>query len=235
MAEDVSTPAGVQSEFKHAKANALLSLKRGMEAVFCGDQDSSLVAGKHTTRGLGSWISSSAQAELPVPADYRTPAGSIKTQTTANLTETILLALMQSIYEQTGQMGDWDALVGTSLKAMVSSFTIHDPDVASKTVVRTFNANLKDNTLHSRIDVVRGDFGTMRLHPSLFLAFNNTTKAADSHRGLVLDMDDVCIRTNKPPGFKALPEDDSGPRGVVSAIFALQLGNPLKHGKIVGS
>ncbi len=232
MAEDVSDPAGVQSEFAHAKANGITAVKRAMEAVFCGDQDSSLSDTTHTCRGLGSWINNSAQTDNPVQSDYRTPTGSIKAPALTALTEQDIRDLMQSIYEQTGQMLDLDGLFGTSLKSMVSTFTIHDPNVSSKTVVRTFFAQLKDNTLHAVIDVVKGDFGQIRIHPTLWNAWNNSTKASDQKRGYVLDMDDVMVRANKLPGFKPLPDDDSGPRGVISAIVSDQVGNPLKHGKL---
>lgn len=232
FAEDVNDPAGIQSEFANAKANALLAVKRAMEAVFCGDQDSSLVGTTHTCRGLGSWINNSAQTDQAVPAAYRTPVASIITAALTTLTEDNLRAVMQSIYQQTGQMGDWDGLVGVDLKTLISTFTIHDPNVASKTVVRTFQTQLKDNTLHDVIDIIRGDFGMIRLHPTLWNAWNNTTKVANTKRGYVLDMDDVAIRANKLPGFKPLPDDDSGPRGVVSAIISDQVGNPLKHGKL---
>lgn len=232
FAEDVNDPAGIASEFANAKANALLAVKRAMEAVFCGDQDCSLSGTTHTTRGLGSWITNSAQTDQPVPSSYRTPAASINSNALTSLTEDDLRAIMQSIYSQTGQMGDWDGLVGVDLKTLVSTFTIHDPNVASKTQVRMFNTQLKDNTLHAVIDVIKGDFGQIRLHPTLWNAWNNTTKVANTKRGYVLDMDDVAVRANKLPGFKPLPDDDSGPRGVVSAIIASQLGNPLKHGKL---
>lgn len=231
MAEDVSTPAGIESEFKQAKAVKLIAVKRAIEAVFCGDQDSSLSGTTHTTRGLGSWINNSAQTDLPVPADYRTPTGSIYSGTIANLDEDDVLALMQSIYEQTGEMGDWDCPVGTTLKTRLSTFTLYQPDVASNTRVRTFFATLA-KVLQSGVDIIKGDFGTMRLFPTLWNAFNNTTKVADAKRGYILKSDDLQMRANKLPGFKQLADDDSGPRGVISAIIAQQLGNPLQHGAI---
>jgi hypothetical protein len=43
------------------------------------------------------------------------------------------------------------------------------------------------------------------------------------------------MRANKLPGFKPLPDDDSGPRGVITAIIALQVGTPQRHGKIAAS
>ena len=66
----------------------------------------------------------------------------------------------------------------------------------------------------------KGDFGTARLHPSLWLGWNNTTKQPNTKRGYGLNIKDLAMRANKLPGFKPLPDDDSGPRGVISAIIA---------------
>ncbi len=232
MAEDVNVPAGIDSEFKFAKLNALKAVKRAIEAVFCGDQDSSLAGRTHTTRGLGSWIKATAQTDLPVDANYLTPAASIDAGVLTSLTEEIIRGVMQSIYAQTGQMGDWDGLFGIALKSEVSQMTIFRDNVSNNTIVRTFFAQLEKNTLEAVIDVIRGDFGTIRIHPTLWNNFSNTTKLGDTKRGYILDMDDLEMRANRLPGFKPLPEDDSGPKGVVSAIVALQMGNPLQHGKL---
>lgn len=235
FAEDVNDPAGIDSEFKFAKLNGLKKIKRAIEAVFCGDQDSSLSGRTHTTRGLGSWISNSAQSDLPVDSNYRTPSGSIDTTALTSLTEEIILGVMQSIYSQTGEIGDWDALCGTSTKLEISKMSIFRDDVTSNTIVRTFFAQLEKKTLQTTIDFIQGDFGRIRLHPTLWNAFNNSTKAADAKRTYILDLNDLEMRANKLPGFKELPEDDSGPKGVVSAIVALQVGNPLKHGKLANT
>lgn len=231
MAQDISDPAGVKDEFQHNKMNALVAIKRAIEAVFAGDQDSNLTGTTHQTRGLGSWINSTAQTDNPVPTDYRTPTGSIYSGSLADLSEDDARLLMQSIYEQTGEKGSWDALVGTALKAHFSKMTIHDEDVPVSGVnVRTFFAKLESNELCAVIDVIKGDFGQMRLHPTLWNGFNNTTKLPNSKRGYVLDMSDLDMCANKLPGFKPLPDDDSGPNGLVSAIVGNRMGSPLKHG-----
>lgn len=233
MAEDVSTPAGIQSEFSNSKANALMAVKRGVEAVFCGDQDSSLVGTTHTCRGLGSWINSTAQTDLPVPNIYLTPANSIYSGNLTDLTEDDIRSIMQSIYEKTGQMLSLDGVVGTDLKSTISKMTIHDPNVTTtNAVVRTFFTQLKDDTLYSSVDIVKGDFGEIRLMPTLWNAYNNTTKAANTKRGYFLKMSGLKMRANKLPGFKPLQDDDSGPRGVVSAIISMQLDSPLVHGAV---
>ncbi|NBW11381.1 MAG: hypothetical protein EBR82_25445 [Caulobacteraceae bacterium] len=232
LAEDVSTPAGIASEFARAKAKSITKVKRSIEARFCSDGDSGKVGTTNTTRGLGKWLQSTAQSDLPVDAAYRTPAGAIYSSTLAGLLESDLLAIMQNIFNNTGKKGSWDCPFGTALKALVSTFSVHDPNVSNTTIVRRFNAPQSDYELDTKVDIINGDFGTLRLFPTLFNGWNNTTKAPDSKRGYILDMSDLKMRVNKAPGFKPLPDDDSGPRGVVSAIVALQVGNPLKHGAV---
>ena len=235
LAEDVSTPAGITSEFANAKSNGLLAVKRAIEAVFCGDQDSSLVGTTNTCRGLGKWISATAQSDLPVPSQFLTPSASIWTDSTANLTEDIIRGIMQSIYKQTGQMLDLDGVVGVALKTAISKMTVYEPNVSSNTRVRTFFTKLEEDTLYAKVDIIKGDFGEIRILPTLWNNWNNSTKAADDNRGYLLNIKGIKMRANKLPGFKPLPEDDSGPKGVITAIVSQQLDSPLVHGKLVGS
>lgn len=235
LAEDVNTPAGVQSEFAESKANGLLAVKRAIEAMFLGDQDSLRVGAVNQCRGLGSWINNSAQADLPVDPLYRTPTGNIWTGTLTALLEDDVRGVMQSIFEQIGEMLDHDGFVGTNVQAQLTKMTIHDPNVSGKTVVRTFFTQLTDATLLAKVDIIKGDFGIVRLIPTLWLNWNNTTKTPDKNRGYIVKTDGVSMRANKMPGFKPLPEDDSGPKGVISAIISQQVDSPLVHGKIGGS
>jgi hypothetical protein len=165
-----------------------------------------------------------------VPTAYRTPSAAIVTTATASLIESEILTIMQALYKQTGQIGSWDGIFGTGLKARISTFTTHNPDVSSTTQVRRFNGEV--NTLESGVDVIKGDFGTIREHPTLWNAFNNSTKAPDHNRGYILDMGDLQMRANQLPQFEELPADGSGKRGFVDAVVSLQVGSPLKHGKL---
>jgi hypothetical protein len=235
FAEDVNRPAGITSEFKAAKANALIAVKRAIEAVFAGNQDSSLNGSTYQCRGLGKWLSGVAGSDLPIPAAYLTPAGAVYTGTLANLTEQNIRSIMQSIYENTGKKGTWDCIAGPDLKATVSKMTIYDDSGgigASKAIVRTFFAKLEDNTLDGVVDVVKGDFGVIRMHDDLWLNWDNVQKLPDTQRGYVLDMSDVEMKANKLPRYAPLPFDDSGPKGVVSAIVSIKVGSPLFHGMI---
>jgi hypothetical protein len=68
----------------------------------------------------------------------------------------------------------------------------------------------------------------------LFLAKDQVT-ASQLRRGYILDMDGVSIRYNRRPRYMPLDDAGGGPRGIVDTIAALQVDNPLVHGKIAST
>lgn len=239
LAESVSDVAGVgtKKEMARAIAKGIKELGRDLEAVFCSDQDSqeqSAPSTPYLTRGLGSWINNSVQADTAtaVPAAYRTPAASISTATLANTTDTVVQGLLQSIYEQTGKSKTFTLLCGPMLKRAFTGFTqVQFGTANTGAVVRTFNQNMTDNTIEYKVDVFIGDFGELRLVPSLFLR-KDVSDAASLRSGFIVDMDGVSIRYNRRPRYKPLEDAGGGPRGIIDTIAALQVDNPLTHGAI---
>ena len=133
LAQNVSDVAGIgkRGEMKRAISHAIVELKRNMEATFCSDQDSQADNGTtlpYLTRGMGKWITNTAQGDQPVPAAYLTPAASIITKTTATTLETDFNAVCGSIYAQTGQQGDFDLICGTAVKQLFSTFAAWVPN-----------------------------------------------------------------------------------------------------------
>ena len=98
-------------------------------------------------------------------------------------------------------------------------------------VVRTYNADLSDNKIQYKVDVFSGDFGEIMLVPSLYIR-TDVSAAASLRSGFLVDMDGVHIRYNRRPRYTPLPDLGGGPRGVIDTIAALQVDNPLTHGKI---
>jgi hypothetical protein len=238
LAENVSDVAGIGTKREMARAikKSIQELSRDLEATFCSDQDSVAQAGATAmkTRGLGSWINNSAQADsaTTVPTAYRTPSGSISTATIANTTDSVIQALMQSIYEQTGKAKTFTLLCGPTLKRTFTGFTqVQFGTTNSAAVVRTFNSDLSENKLEYKVDVFSGDFGELLLVPSLFLR-KDVSDAAALRSGFILDMDGIHLRYNRRPAYKPLPDLGGGPRGIVDTIAALQVDNPLSHGAI---
>jgi hypothetical protein len=237
LAQHVSEVAGVgkRREMARAVTKSLEMLKRDMEATFCSDQESREQSGSNAylTRGLGRWIQNGAQSDLPVNASYRTPTGSINATATASLTENNIQDMLQSIYSQTGKVATYSLVCGPTLKRQFTSFTrtqFGSTNVAS--AIRVLNQK-DENKIVSTVDIFEGDFGTLELIPSLFLAADATTNAAavQNGRGYVLDMDMVELRYNRKPRFQELEDRGGGPRGIVDAICALCVKSPLALGK----
>ena len=235
LAQNISEVAGIGKKREMAKAvtKSLEQIKRSMEAAFCSDQESQEQSGSdaYLTRGLGKWIQNGAQTDLPVAAAYRTPSASINTTATASLTEANVQDVLQSIYEQTGKVSTYSLICGPNLKRAFTGFTrtqFASTNVAS--AIRTLNTEAESKKITSTVDIFEGDFGTLELIPSLFLAKNAST-AEQLSRGYVLDMDMVELRYNRKPRFQELEDRGGGSRGIVDAICALCVKSPLGLGK----
>jgi hypothetical protein len=237
LAQHVSEVAGIgkKKEMARAVSKSLEQMKRSMEAAFCSDQEGVEQSGAtpYKTRGLGKWIQNGAQSDLPVNSAYRTPTASINTTVTASLTENNIQDMLQSLYEQTGKAQTYSLVCGPALKRQFTAFT--RTQFASTNVASAIRVlNQKDSSkIVSTVDIFEGDFGTLELIPSLFLAKDATVNAAavQNGRGYVLDMDMVELRYNRKPRFQELEDRGGGPRGIVDAICALCVKSPLALGK----
>jgi len=243
LAESVSQVAGIgrKREMARSVTRALQELARDLESVFCSDQDSAEQAGNtpYQTRGLGSWINNAAQSDsgTAVPAAYRTPAASISGTGvgTNSITDSVIQGLLQSLYEQCGKNKSYTLLCGPTLKRRFTGFQqVQFGNENTGAVVRTFNQDSADMSYMAKVDLFVGDFGELALTPSLFLA-KDQVAATQLRRGYILDMDGVSIRYNRRPRYMPLDDEGGGPRGIVDTIAALQVDNPLVHGKIAST
>lgn len=235
LAQNVSQVAGIGKKREMAKAvtKSLEQIKRSMEAAFCSDQESQEQSGSdpYLTRGLGKWIQNGAQTDLPVAAAYRTPSASVNTTATASLTESDVQDMLQSIFQQTGKVSTYSLICGPNLKRAFTGFTrtqFASTNVAA--AIRTLNQDAEAKKITSTVDIFEGDFGTLELIPSLFLAKDAST-AEQLSRGYVLDMDMVELRYNRKPRYQELEDRGGGSRGIVDAICALCVKSPLGLGK----
>ena len=142
--------------------------------------------------------------------------------------------MLQSLYEQTGKSNTFSLICGPVLKRQFTSFTrtqFASTNVAS--AIRVLNQK-DENKIVSTVDIFEGDFGTLELIPSLFLAQDATgasASAVKNGRGYVLDMDMVELRYNRKPRYQELEDRGGGSRGIVDAICALCVKSPLALGK----
>lgn len=233
LAVDVSIVAGLRDELAGMVAKGIKVLKRDMEATICGDADMQVDTGAagvpYLTRALGSWINNSAQSVNPVPSAFRTPAASINTTVTNSFTEVDAQGVLTSIYNQTGQMKTFDTVVGPTLKRAFSNllYTATASGTNEYQSIRTLNRDAFSSTISSSVDLFEGDFGSLRLHPTLF--------NFDVYRGYVLDMDLLELRYTNLPQVTELPDAGGGPARLIKAVAGLVCKNPLGLGKFAAT
>jgi len=236
LSVNVSIVAGLKDELAGMVAKGITLLKRDMEATFLSTNDMQVDNGTnpYLTRGLGSWISSSAQSLNPVDTLYRTDAGAINTTATqANMSEANIQDILTAIWGKTGVQRDYDCFVGSSLKRAFTNllFTSSTVNVQSTntgvaaTAIRTFNRAADAETYMSSVDVFQGDFGTLRLHPDAFMPSALT--------GYVVPIDLTEIRYSNLPSVTELPNAGGGPIRLIEAVAGLVVKNPSAFGKIV--
>jgi hypothetical protein len=234
LAVDVSVVAGLRDELAGMVAKGIKLLKRDMEATVSSNNDAQADDGTnpYLTKALGTWISTSGGSVLQVPSAYRTPSASIATTATASLTETNIQAVLTSIYGQTGQFKEYDGVVGTNLKRAFSNLlfttTLSSTSTvgvtgAGGTAIRTFSRDANSDAYIASVDIFEGDFGRIKLHPSLFMP--------DADNGYVLDMELLELRYTNLPEVTELPDAGGGPARLIKAVAGLVVKNPLGLGK----
>lgn len=234
--------AGVGKEFARAIMKKTVELKREVETVLGSDQssqdDNGTVA--YQTRGLGEWIKATEQSHLPISTGitngaqncYRTPTASIDTTAMASLTPAIINTVMQSQYEQTGNVQSYAWIVGTLLKKQISTLTGYQATVASNDAI--LRTNMGDAGSYMRnVKVFEGDFGTYDVILSNYLGWSGS--AFSKYRGYALDWNMLELRMNQPWKFTEEENKGGGKRGRIEVIFGLAVKNPLGLAKFAAA
>jgi hypothetical protein len=243
LAETVAVVAGVNNadpngtagstEFNRAKAKAVVQIKRDVEATLLSangaQADNGTVPFK--TRGLGKWLSTTADSVQPQPSSALLPSGQVydsainSAQTLANFNEESLRTLLQTRWSNTGRAANLIMVTGSDIKNSVTDFSRFLPSRSANTSVRFYNTDATDKKVTSTVDFYDGDFGSLELHLSAFVPTTSTA--------YILDPDYAEIRTHTAPYFQQLPDLGGGPRGIVETILALCVTGPKAHAKIV--
>lgn len=127
--QDVSNIAGVKDELASDIVKRTKELARDIEAAFLEDDDHIEDNGArgYRTRGVGSWIASSAQTLYPVPSDFRTPSASISTTASASLTENTILDILESMGTVTKNNRPITAFPGWKAKRAFNNIPLFTP------------------------------------------------------------------------------------------------------------
>lgn len=239
FAENVSDVAGLsKGEIAEAILKKTKRISRAIEGFVCSDLDCQQGASgtPYRGRGLGSWISSSAQATLEVPSAYRTPAGSINSTAVSSLTETLVNDVLQSVWEQTGEIENLQLVCGATLKRQFTSFSTRTSSATAAPVVRSYTTNFTGR-LNSVVTQYDGDFGMVNLIPTHFNAhpnFDGSTTLAPL-RGYVFPTKALQMSIKRMPRVKLLEDRGAGPRFFIDWIGAWWPTNPLGLGKFAAT
>lgn len=187
LTQDILNIAGVKDELSRQLGKATIDLKRSMEMTFTSDILPAIDDGAtpYRTRCLTAWIKNSLlaatdntqvkygsqnQSIRPVGENFRTPASSIvgTGETVDQLGENTVQDLMTSVYEQTGQFKNHEAVVGTALKRQFTNlvYTKSEPSLTSRI---QNNRDANSDSIKVSVDYFEGDFGKLALIPTQFL------------------------------------------------------------------
>ena len=224
------------AKIAQAEAKSIRELKRDIEATISGTQDLDQEDGTnpYVLRGLGSWISSSAQLSQPVPAGFRTPAGSIADVTVAEgeFAESELNDLITSIFGVTGSSNNLMLVADTALRRDISDFARIAG--SSENSVRNVNYDGGAGSIKLSVDLYQSDHGVVSV-------VNANPDCAPTQGGIagmsgyLVNPDYYGIHELIPMGSTRLPNDGGGEKGYVDCALTLGVYHPGAHGKIVST
>ena len=234
LANDVNTVPGGKKELAIAIQKKLVEIKRDMESAFlsanAAQDDSGILP--HQTRGMLSWatVTGSQPAYLPTPAAFCPASGQVMATAAASLVETDIQTLLKAIYDNCGMAGDYVLFCGSTLRRAFTDFTRFGQFASTNTsrIARMFTASESDTKVSATTAIFEGDYGTIELMSCPFIGWST---AAKLDAGLLVDMNRVKLRSNKPPAVEKLPDLGGGPRILIEAVMGLQVDNPKGLGK----
>lgn len=212
-----------------AEAKTMRELKRDVEARIASGSDMTVEDGAGTPysfRGLGSWISSSAQSTNPVPAAFRTPSGSILG---SGLSEPTFNAMLGSIFSVNGEMNSLTLVANVALRRAVSDFSRQEGTTNS--LVYNINQDATSKTITLSVSLYDSDFGLVKVingNPACM-----PSQGGSGYVGYVLNPKYIAFGSLIPMGATRLENQGGGERGYIDMTGTLVCKHPGAHGKIV--
>lgn len=271
MLQNVDENPGMKQGFyAEAVRKAVVRLKHRMIKQFLSGATGAAQSGQtpYSSCSIGGFLQTTAGALVgsqTVPPAFRPDSTQVQNVSLANLasgasatlnSETLLLTILQELFEVTYGLGQFTAFAGSSIKKTISLASIYDFTVSGATVVRRINSE-NDAVLKTTVDQIHGDFGTIDIIPTpRIMRFDNngvpTTVATGAGgqiaingsnslsasvniaRGsmYILDLSKWALAFKRAPGHRALEDRGGGPRGIVDAIFSIRAKAPNANGAI---
>jgi hypothetical protein len=209
-----------------ARAQHLQRIKYGQEQRALSDNDSVAETATEADkfRGAGVWFQTTAQTDLPVPAEVRTPTGQIYTGTKADFTEAQLNTNLQNRWTSTGVSAELVGIVGAALKTQIGTFNRRLPTIANFESTIRYNGG-SGKTIMQGVDIFEGDFGTVEFIADFFMPA--------AGRGYIFDMEQAEMLPYGPGvAEEPLGADGGGDALVLHAMFTWHPGDPRAHIKV---
>jgi len=238
LAQEVSDVAGLGSgnEIAEASAKAGVELVRNMEATLLSDQEHDADDGTnpYLLRGLGVWIRDTANIGVQtgghqVPAAFRPAAGQINGDPTADITESDIQTMLQTIWSATGMTGDYKLFADATLRRAFTDFTRTIATAGYSQ--RNLNYDGDGTRISNTTTIFDGDFGSVEVIADNFIGYNAAGSSQEAGRGYLLDMDKIDLRVNKQPTIERFEDKGGGERFLIEGRAALQVRNPIGLGQ----
>jgi hypothetical protein len=238
LAQEVSDVAGLGSgnEIAEASAKAGVELVRNMEATLLSDQEHDADDGTnpYLLRGLGVWIRDTANIAAQsgghqVPAAFRPAAGQINGDPTADITESDIQTMLQTIWSATGMTGDYKLFADATLRRAFTDFTRTIATAGYSQ--RNLNYDGDGTRISNTTTIFDGDFGSVEVIADNFIGYNAAGSSQEAGRGYLLDMDKIDLRVNKQPTIERFEDKGGGERFLIEGRAALQVRNPIGLGQ----
>ena len=194
------------------------------------------------TRGVGSWISATAQKTRPVPEIFRPDAEQIYNGNWDNFDLDALEDVLEAAYSKTGFSGVYDAYCGIQFKRRCTNFSVEQKTSTGAEAIRRFVEDPTKEKITRSINVLELDSGTVELIRSRnlnFTKYGNLEKQTDLSKrtcylipqGPIAQSGGFELLTTQKPVVQDLPNDGGGTSKQIIAIFGLR-GNPTGCAKI---
>ncbi len=238
LAQEVSDVAGLGSgnEIAEASAKAGVELVRNMEATLLSDQEHDADDGTnpYLLRGLGVWIRDTTNIGAQtgghqVPAAFRPAAGQINGDPTADITESDIQTMLQTIWSATGMTGDYKLFADATLRRAFTDFTRTIATAGYSQ--RNLNYDGDGTRISNTTTIFDGDFGSVEVIADNFIGYNAAGSSQEAGRGYLLDMDKIDLRVNKQPTIERFEDKGGGERFLIEGRAALQVRNPIGLGQ----
>lgn len=228
---DLTAVAGAgRNEAGHQLKAAMLLVKRMIEQQILSGDDTQADNGSvgYQMRGMGSWLSDSAQSVLPVDSNIRPATANHYTGALASYTESSFRTQLESAYTEKKSPLSLVGIVDKDLKAVIDDWTNVYPVASSTSQPRTVYRVEGNSTYTNVVSQVKFSTGEASLMLSEFIDRDTSDGSADSvaGNGYFIDpkMWDLCYMSK--PANTNLPPDGSGKRGYIDAVGIVRCFNP---------